>query len=95
MMELDCFVTRRKQLGHDFDDFLVMQSSKNPRKGLANNRRLRNNDDVWSLRDILAKNVESKELKCRLYTALCCSVGGIMVMTTFIMLMGALVFMCL
>ena len=92
MMELDCFIARKKQLGDDFDDFLVLEGCPDPDKKLRNNRRRQN----WlSLRDILAKNVESKELKCRLYTALMCSTMGMMVMTMFLMLMGALVYMSL
>ena len=84
MMELDCFVTRKKQLGDDFDDYLVLQSS-----GKSNNRRFASFD----LRDILAQNVDSKELKCRLYTAICCSGLGMMAWTVFIMLTGAFIYM--
>jgi len=87
MMELDCFVTRKKQLGEDFDEFLIIESSRH--KPNVNNRR----QEMWSLRDILAKNVESKELKCRLYSALCCSCLGIIVMTVFMMLMGVLLYL--
>ena len=84
MMELDCFVTRRKQLGEDFDDFLATHSKKSM---VLHNRRLGVN-----LRDVLAENVESKELKCRLYTAFMCSGLGLFVMLFFQMLMGAFMY---
>ena len=93
MMELDCFVTRRKQLGDDFDEFLVLESSPKKKEVFAQNRRKASN---WtSLRDGLARNAVSKELKCRLYMAIMCSGFGMMVMTTFMMLMGALFYMAL
>ena len=93
MMELDCFVTRRKQLGDDFDEFLVLESSPKKKEVFAQNRRKASN---WtSLRDVLARNAVSKELKCRLYMAIMCSGFGMMVMTTFMMLMGALFYMAL
>ena len=84
MMELDCFVTRRKQLGEDFDEFLVTHSKKSSM--ILHNRR--NNLGV-NLRDVLADNVESRELKCRLYTAFMCSGLGLFVIMLFQMLMGA------
>ena len=90
MMELDCFVTRRKQLGQDFDDFLMMEECGKVRN---NRRQVTTHGQIWSLRDILARNVQSKELKCRLYMTLICSIIGIMVMTSFIMLLGVLLFL--
>ena len=81
MMELDCFVTRRKQLGEDFDDYLVTHSKKSS----LHNRR----SHGVSLREALADNVESRELKCRLYTAFMCSGLGLFVIMLFQMLMGA------
>ena len=96
-MELDCFVTRKKQLGEDFDDLLVLEShpEKSGKRIHQNNRRL-NQPNAWSsLSDILAKNVNSKEIKCRLYSALLCAGMGIFVMTLFMMLMGALLYMVL
>ena len=94
MMELDCFVTRRKQLGDDFDDLVVLEGVQNRRKtrkhiqpaGLQNNRRFLQNQ---SLAEILASNAESKELKCRLYLSLICSGFGIIVMTLYLMALGA------
>lgn len=86
MMELECFVVRRKQLGDDFDDLLTMQSASKKGVMMAPNRRSRQ-----SLTDILTKNVESKGMKGRIYAALFCSGLGVMVMTMFMMLMGALV----
>lgn len=83
MMELDCFVTRRKQLGEDFDDFLVTHGKKSV--ALHNRRHY----PGVNLRDVLAENVESKELKCRLYTAFMCSGLGLFVMMLFQMLLGA------
>merc|ERR1712025_1187296 len=97
MMELDCFITRKKQLGEDFDDLLVVesQSGKNSgQKRIHQNRRL-NGQPTWALSDILAKNVNSKEIKCRLYTALFCSGSAIFVTTIFMMLLGALFYMAL
>ena len=96
MMELDCFITRKKQVGDDFDDLLVLEShpQKSGKRIHQNNRRL--NQPNWSsLTDILAKNVNSKEIKCRLYSALLCAGSGIFVMTLFMMLMGALFYMAL
>lgn len=83
MMELDCFVTRRKQLGEDFDEYLVTHGKKSSM--ILHNRR---NLGV-NLRDVLAENVESRELKCRLYTAFMCSGLGLFVIMLFQMLMGA------
>ena len=94
MMELDCFVARKKQLGDDFDDLLVLEShSEKSGKRIHQNRRL--NQTTWSLSDILAKNVNSKEIKCRLYSALLCTGMGMFVMTMFMMMMGALFYMAL
>lgn len=97
MMELDCFVTRKKQLGEDFDDLLVLEShpEKSGKRIHQNNRRLNQPTGWSSLSDILAKNVNSKEIKCRLYSALLCTGMGIFVMTLFMMLMGALLYMVL
>jgi len=97
MMELDCFITRKKQLGEDFDDLLVLESQSGKsggQKRIYQNRRL-NGQPAWSLTDILAKNANSKELKCRLYSALACTGMGIMVMSIFMMLMGAFFYMAL
>lgn len=87
MMELDCFITRRKQLGDDFDDLITLEGLK-PRQRV-NNRRLHHT----SIAEILAGNAESKELKCRLYLSLICSGCGIFVMTMFSMAMGAFIMM--
>ena len=87
MMELDCFITRRKQLGDDFDDLITLEGLK-PRTRV-NNRRLQNK----SIGEILASNAESKELKCRLYLSLLCSGCGIFVMTMFSMAIGAFIMM--
>merc|ERR1712020_512937 len=44
MMELDCFITRRKQLGENFDDLIVLEGFKHrPR---VNNRRLYYNQSL-------------------------------------------------
>jgi len=95
MMELDCFITRRKQLGDDFDDLVVLEGVHNRRKNtrkhihhqpMQNNRRFLQNQ---SLAEILASNAESKELKCRLYLSLICSGFGIIVMTLYLMALGA------
>lgn len=88
MMELDCFITRRKQLGENFDDLIVLEGFKHrPR---VNNRRLYYNQ---SLAEILASNSESKELKCRLYLSLICSGFGMFVMTGCFMGLGAFIAM--
>ena len=79
MMELDCFITRKKQLGEDFDDLLVLESQpgeKSGQKRIHQNRRL-NGQPTWALSDILARNANSKEIKCRLYSALACTGMGI------------------
>ena len=97
MMELDCFITREKQLGEHFDDLLVLESQSGKSRGqkrIYQNQRL-NGQPAWSLTDILAKNANSKEIKCRLYSALACTGMGIMVMCIFMMLMGALFYMAL
>ena len=80
MMELDCFITRKKQLGEDFDDLLVLESQpgeKSGQKRIHQNRRL-NGQPTWALSDILARNANSKEIKCRLYSALACTGMGIL-----------------
>ncbi len=85
MMELDCFVTRRKQLGDSFEDAVLAQHRKRTAASALRGRH--------PLTGTLAKNVESKELKARLYVTLCCSILAMTVMTAFLMLLGALFYL--
>lgn len=88
MMELDCFVTRRKQLGDDFEQLV------NSRKGQHSKKRSSSaHHGGESVAELLAKNVESTKLKARLYVTLCCSILAILVMTAFLMLLGVLLYL--
>ena len=76
MINLDCFIIRRKQLGDDFEDRVLLESSKQKTK--VNNQTLYHNH---SFSEIIASNSESTELKFRLYLSLICSGLGNFVMT--------------
>ena len=45
-----------------------------------------------SLLDTIAKNTDSREIKCRMYTTICCGMCGMGIMVMVFMFMGALVF---
>ena len=104
MMELDCFIARRKSLA----DVERVQRYKNYEKrkkkgsqqftdsptnssGHSSSTRglIRNNQ---TLVETVAKNTESKELKSRMYTTLICSFFGILIMTLVSMFLGVIVY---
>ena len=88
MINLDCFIIRRRQLGDDFEERVLLESSKNRTK--VNNLTLYHNH---SFSEIIASNSESNELKFRLYLSLICSGLGNFVMT--FCLIGISVFIAL
>ncbi len=88
MMELDCFVTRRKQLGDRFEDLVLTQQHKR-----SGNARFRREFGTSTLTGTMAQNVESLEMKARLYLTLCCSTLAMLVLTAFMMMLGALLYM--
>jgi len=45
-----------------------------------------------SLLDTIAKNTDSREIKCRMYTTICCGMCGMGIMVMVFMLLGAVVF---
>ena len=103
MMELDCFIARRKSLV----DLERIQRNKRIQKrkrqspqqyastptnssGHSSSRVLIRNNQT--LVESVAKNTENKELKGRMYVTLLCSIVGMAIMTFVSMLLGALIY---
>jgi hypothetical protein len=77
LMELDCFLARRKQLEEEEQD-------EEKDDGDSFGRGV-------SLGEAARKNAENKELKARLYLTVCCSLCGMCVFTVLMVLTGAFV----
>ena len=103
MMELDCFIARRKSLV-DVERIQRYKSMQKRRKkssqqfastptnssGHSSSRGLIRNNQT--LVETVAKNTENKELKSRMYVTLFCSVVGMAILTFVSMLLGALIY---
>ena len=88
MMELDCFVARKKQLGEG--DVTARSRSRSFRSV--------GGDEVdgfvkgkFSLTETIQKNVENKELKTRLYLTVCCSMLGMCIFSGVLIVTCALI----
>ena len=75
MMELDCFVFRKRQLKSDFH--------------------VDNNSYQPTLPNVLSQNIKSKDITCKLYFVLLCSIVGIAVVVLFLVILGFLTYMSL
>lgn len=100
MMELDCFLTRRKEVDPeakvkiagqleeddeaDETDFAFYVDEKGRTKRALPASRVHR-----SLKRAVKENAENKELKARLYVTVCCSVFGMCVFTLMMILAGA------
>ena len=80
LMELDCFVFRKRQLKCE-------QQIESTGENCQSNQP--------TLPNTLSKNLNSKDITCRLYTALLCSIIGIFVVIIFLLLLGTLLYMAL
>merc|ERR1719273_1726454 len=104
MMELDCFIARRKSLAvvERFQRYKHHEKRKKKgsqqftdsptnSSGHSSSTRglIRNN---LTLVESVAKNTESKELKSRMYITLLCSFFGILIMTLVSMFLGVIVY---
>ena len=78
MMELDCFITRKKEVEDP-----TVASSRLPQKRRPNR----------SLREAVKGNSESGEIKGRMYLTVCCSVLGMCVFTVLMVVAGAFIMM--
>lgn len=86
MMELDCFITHKKEL----DSF-----EENVLAGSRRDKRRTNNVAGNSLMETVLRNSESPNLKCRMYLSLCCGLCGVFIFTMFAMIAGALAFLAM
>lgn len=108
MMELDCFVSRRKALA----DLEQIQNKRRGRRqkhrqeGPTRNpsssvkriaRRDRQSEQYQPsyLVDTVARNIESKELRARLSLTLCCGVLAVIIMTFVFMATGVFLYLSL
>lgn len=101
MMELDCFIARRKSLA-DLERVKrhkrivkkkVTQhyaSTPSNSSGHSSSRVLLRNNHT--LVETVAKNTENKELKGRMYVTLLCSIVGMCIMTFVSMFLGVLIY---
>merc|ERR1719245_600753 len=103
MMELDCFIARRKNLGR-FRKSTTSQTHKQKKKklnqqyastpttssGHSSTRVLLRNSQT--LVETVAKNTENKELKGRMYVTLLCSIVGMAIMTFVSMILGVIIY---
>lgn len=87
MMELDCFVTRRKELelaqNRDLDECDGGRTEVFVDVG-GRTRKIR------PLHQAVVENAEDRRLKARLYVTICCSVCGMCVFTTMMIVAGGL-----
>ena len=102
MMELDCFIARRKSItdlervrrqrrAHKKIKKIDQDYSSTPTDSSGHSSRglLRNNQ---TLVETIAKNTENKELKGRMYVTLLCSIVGMSIMTFVSMILGVLIY---
>ena len=80
LMELDCFVFRKRQLKCE------QQIESNGENCQSNQPTLPNT---------LSENLKSKDISCRLYVALLCSIIGIFAVIIFLLILGTLLYMAL
>ena len=103
MMELDCFIARRKTLADLERVQRHKRISKKKKKlnqqyastpttssGHSSTRVLLRNNQT--LVETVAKNTENKELKGRMYVTLLCSIVGMAIMTFVSMFLGVLIY---
>jgi len=103
MMELDCFIARRKTLADLERVQRHKRLSKKKKKlnqhyastpttssGHSSTRVLLRNNQT--LVETVAKNTENKELKGRMYVTLLCSIVGMAIMTFVSMFLGVLIY---
>ena len=103
MMELDCFIARRKSLVElervkrhkrimKKKKKLTQQYASTPTNssGHSSSRVLLRNNHT--LVETVATNTENKELKGRMYVTLLCSIVGMSIMTFVSMLLGVLIY---
>ncbi len=83
MMELDCFVARKKEVGMENDQFNVRFQSRSK-------RRRQQRSESLSISEMVKENNASRELKFRLYVTLCCSVMGMVVFTIMLLMAGGM-----
>jgi len=103
MMEMDCFVASKKLL-----DVIDVESYVHKKNKMARKRRSSSSAGTQStstgsgqdhlhigrvsLLDTIARNTDSREIKSRVYTTICCGLCGMGIMVMVFMFMGALVF---
>ena len=103
MMELDCFIARRKTLADLERVQRHKRLSKKKKKlnqqyastpttssGHSSTRVLLRNNQT--LVETVAKNTENKELKGRMYVTLLCSIVGMAIMTFVSMILGVIIY---
>ena len=103
MLELDCFIARRKTLADLERVQRYKRLSKKKKKlnqqyastptsssGHSSTRVLLRNNET--LVETVAKNTENKELKGRMYVTLLCSIVGMAIMTFVSMFLGLLIY---
>ena len=89
MMELDCFIVHKKELGSLEEEKLAVR--RNKKSGLRHGR-----DEAGdSLLETVLRNSQNKALKARLYVSMCCGVFGTTIFTLVTMAAGAFVYMSL
>ena len=99
MMEMDCFVASRKLLDAIDVESYVYRKNRRSRRRRRSSTPTEDQPPVTtttpggvSLLDTVARNTDSREVKCRMYTAICCGVCGMGIMVMVFMLLGAVVF---
>ena len=97
MMEMDCFVASRKLLDAiDVESYVYRKNKRSRRRRRSSTPEDQPPPTVTpggvSLLDTVARNTDSREVKCRMYTAICCGVCGMGIMVMVFMLLGAVVF---
>ena len=86
MMELDCFIARRKQI-----DGRIRKKKKR-----KNDKRIEQDEvdgfltKAITMSEAVLDNAADKELKARLYVTVCCSVLGMCVFTALMIVTGGL-----
>ena len=78
------FIIRKRQLKSDFQIKRQLENS------VVNSEM-----NQPTLPNIPSKNLKSKDIKCRLYTALLCSIIGIFVVNIFLLILDTRIYMAL
>jgi hypothetical protein len=84
MMELDCFLARKKEV-----DPVIGRE----RRFMGAKLRRNQCRESLSISQMVRENNDNRELKARLYVALCCSVMGMCVFTVMLLMGGGMVIM--